>query len=194
MRHLRSGRKLKRTRSHRKATLAALSTSLVLHKKIRTTVAKAKEARMVVENLITQAKNAVAKETTSEKKEIFARRKIFAFLRSKAAVSMLFKEVAPKVTNRPGGYTRVVKLGRRHGDGAELAILELVDFNVGQDKSAPKVTKKTGKQKKGAKTKKSTITETLPETTGKKLTYNEVETGTDSPPISESSGNVTEKG
>jgi large subunit ribosomal protein L17 len=87
-----------------------------------------------------------------------------------------------------------VKLGRRHGDGAELAILELVDFNVGQDKSTPKVTKKTGKQKKGAKTKKSAIIETSPETTGKKSADNEVETGTDSPPISESSGNGTEKG
>ncbi len=138
MRHQKSGRKLKRTSSHRKATLAALSTSLILHKKIRTTVAKAKEARMVVEKLVTRAKNAVAKEAGSAPKQVSARRVLFAFLRSKAAVSTLFKEIAPKVADRPGGYTRIVKLGRRHGDGAELAVLELVDFNVGQEKAAKK--------------------------------------------------------
>ncbi len=151
MRHQKSGRKLKRTSSHRKATLAALSTSLILHKKIRTTVAKAKEARMVVEKLVTRAKNAVAKEAGSAPKQVSARRVLFAFLRSRAAVSTLFKEIAPKVADRPGGYTRIVKLGRRHGDGAELAILELVDFNVGQEKAA----KKASGKKKETKTRKN---------------------------------------
>ena len=153
MRHQKSGRKLKRTSSHRKATLAALSTSLILHKKIRTTVAKAKEARMVVEKLVTRAKNAAAKESGSAPKQVSARRVLFAFLRSKAAVSTLFKEIAPKVATRPGGYTRIVKLGRRHGDGAELAVLELVDFNVGQDKAAKKASakkKETTKARKNA--------------------------------------------
>jgi large subunit ribosomal protein L17 len=152
MRHLKSGRKLKRTSSHRRATLAALSTSLILHKRIRTTVAKAKEARMVVEKLVTRAKNAVAKESASAPKQVAARRVLFAFLRNKAAVSTLFKEIAPKVASRPGGYTRVVKLGRRHGDGAELAVLELVDFNVGQEKAAKKA---AAKKKEKTKDKKS---------------------------------------
>jgi large subunit ribosomal protein L17 len=151
MRHQKSGRKLKRTSSHRKATLAALSTSVILHKKIRTTVAKAKEARMVVEKLVTRAKNAAAKESDSAPKQVAARRVLFAFLRNKAAVSTLFKEIAPKVANRPGGYTRVVKLGRRHGDGAELAILELVDFNVGQDKAAKKASAKKKESTKARK-------------------------------------------
>jgi large subunit ribosomal protein L17 len=156
MRHQNSGRKLKRTASHRKATLAALCTALIVHKKIKTTVAKAKETRMFVEKIITRAKNAVAKETAPDKKNISARREVFASLRSKTAVSSLFKDIAPKVASRPGGYTRVVKLGRRLGDGAELAILELVDFNVGQDKAAAKAAKKAAPRKKGmAKTKQS---------------------------------------
>ncbi|MGD1045244.1 MAG: 50S ribosomal protein L17 [Bacteroidota bacterium] len=156
MRHNNSGRKLKRTSSHRKATLAALCTALIVHKRIKTTVAKAKETRMFVEKIITRAKNAVATETVPDKKNISARREVFASLRSKAAVSTLFKDIAPKVATRPGGYTRVVKLGRRLGDGAELAVLELVDFNVGQEKAAAKAAKKSASHKKSAsKTKKS---------------------------------------
>ena len=127
MRHLKSGRKLKRTRSHRKATLAALSASLIQHKKIWTTAAKAKETRMFVEKLITRAKNAVAQEGDGKLKNVHARREVFAFLRDRSAVSTLFNEIASKVANRPGGYTRVVKLGRRFGDGAELAVIELVE-------------------------------------------------------------------
>jgi large subunit ribosomal protein L17 len=157
MRHQNSGRKLNRTSSHRKATLAALCTALIVHKRIKTTVAKAKETRMFVEKIITRAKNAVAKESAPEKKDISARREVFAALRSKEAVATLFKDIAQKVATRPGGYTRVVKLGRRLGDGAELAILELVDFNVGQEKAAAKSAKKSASQKKSeSKTKKST--------------------------------------
>lgn len=140
MRHLKAGRKLKRTASHRKATLATLSSSLILHKKIRTTVAKAKETRMFVEKLITRAKRAVARETDGAAKDVAARREVFAVLRNRSAVSELFKEVAPKVLNRAGGYTRVVKLGRRLGDGAELAVLELVDFSVGTTATKKKKT------------------------------------------------------
>jgi large subunit ribosomal protein L17 len=155
MRHQRAGRKLKRTSSHRKATIAALCTALIAHKRIKTTVAKAKETRMFVEKIITRAKNAVAEESTAGKKNVSARREVFASLRNKAAVSTLFGDVAPKVANRPGGYTRVVKLGRRYGDGAELAVLELVDFNVGQEKAAAKKSepakKGTSKAKKNAK-------------------------------------------
>jgi large subunit ribosomal protein L17 len=156
MRHRNSGRKLKRTASHRKATMAALCTALILHKKIKTTVAKAKETRMYVEKIITKAKNAVAKETAPEKKNIAARRDVFATLRNKAAVTALFSEIAPKVATRPGGYTRVVKLGRRLGDGAEIAVIELVDFNVGQEKAAVKGAKKSApRPKRGPKAKKN---------------------------------------
>ena len=138
MRHQNSGRKLKRTASHRRATLSALSVAIILHKRITTTVAKAKEARMVVERLITRAKNAVAGETGETPKNIHARRICFAFLRDRAALTALFTDIAPKVAQRPGGYTRVVKLGRRKGDGAEMAVIELVDFHVGAEKPSAK--------------------------------------------------------
>lgn len=106
MRHGNAGRKLGRTASHRKATLSSLSVALIRHKKIRTTTAKAKEARKVVEKIITRAKNAVAKETESKTKDVHARREVFAFLRDREAVSTLFNEIAGKVSGRPGGYTR----------------------------------------------------------------------------------------
>jgi large subunit ribosomal protein L17 len=183
MRHNNSGRKLKRTSSHRKATLAALCTALIVHKRIKTTVAKAKEARMFVEKIITRAKNAVATESGSDKKDISARREVFAELRSKEAVSTLFKDIAPKVATRPGGYTRVVKLGRRFGDGAELAVLELVDFNVGQEKAAAKAAKKSVSQKKStSKTKKSADAATASETPGT-AEKNTPENTAGSPPV-----------
>jgi large subunit ribosomal protein L17 len=185
MRHQNSGRKLKRTASHRKATLAALCTALIVHKRIKTTVAKAKETRMFVEKIITRAKNAVLNETAPDKKNIAARREVFAALRSKQAVASVFKDIAPKVAARPGGYTRVIKLGRRLGDGAELAILELVDFNVGQDKAAVKVAKKSAPRKKGAgKTKKEKTGAAVSESVEKKLEPNAPETSAGSPPIS----------
>ncbi len=157
MRHLRSGRKLKRTSSHRKATLSALSVALITHKKIRTTVAKAKETRMVVEKLITRAKRAVARETDGKPKQVHARRETFSFLHDHTAVSSLFNDIAPKVATRPGGYTRVVKLGQRQGDGAELAVLELVDYNLAQEAGSQKQSGKSARprRKRGeAKTKK----------------------------------------
>ncbi len=163
MRHLRAGRKLKRTASHRKATLSALSIALIKHKRIRTTTAKAKETRMVVEKLITRAKNAVGRETEGTAKDVHARREVFAFLRDRQAVVELFKEIAPKVATRPGGYTRVVKLGRRQGDGAEVAVIELVDFNTGQDKAAAKAAKKT--QPRRRKTAPKAAAETAPAAT-----------------------------
>ncbi len=130
MRHRKSGRKLKRTASHRKATLIALATAFFRNKKIKTTLAKAKETRGYVERLITRAKNAVANE--GEKKNIHARRLISRYIKDREVLKELFTEIAPKVAARPGGYTRIVKLGQRHGDAAEVAILELVDFNTGQ--------------------------------------------------------------
>ena len=148
MRHRKSGRKLKRTASHRKALLIALSTALLRHKKIRTTLAKAKETRTVVEKLITRAKNAVAAE--GEKKNVHARRQIAKYIKDHDVVKELFNEIAPKVAKRPGGYTRVVKLGQRHGDGAEVAVLELVDYNVGQTAKEKSAQSKKEKKKKKA--------------------------------------------
>lgn len=119
MRHGVKGRKLGRTASHRLATLKSLATSVLKYKRIKTTVAKAKEARGLVDKLITKAK----------KNDLHSRRLVAEFVNDKDVVKELFSEVVAKVGDRPGGYTRVVKLGRRLGDAAELAILELVDYN-----------------------------------------------------------------
>jgi len=169
MRHLKSGRKLGRTHSHRKATLSALSVSLIQHKRIRTTTAKAKEARMVVEKLITRAKRAVLREGDGKIKDVHARREAFAFLRDRTAVTSLFNDIVPKVTSRPGGYTRVVKLGQRRGDGAQVAVLELVDYNTGQEKQTSKAAEKEKKgkaprkkQAKGTKSAKEVAAQTPP--------------------------------
>ena len=184
MRHNNSGRKLGRTSSHRKATLAALCTALIVHKRIKTTVAKAKETRMFVEKIITRAKNAVATETEPDKLNISARREVFAALRNRAAVTTLFKDIALKVATRPGGYTRVVKLGRRLGDGAELAVLELVDFNVGQEKAAAKAAKKSASQKKStSKTKKKSADVTAASEIPEKAAKNTPENNAGSPPV-----------
>lgn len=104
---------------------------------------------MVVEKLITRAKRAVLQEQDGGVKNVHARRHVFSFLRDREAVQTLFNEIAPKVAARPGGYTRVVKLGQRPGDGAEIAVLELVDYNVGQEKAAAKTAaKKTASSRK----------------------------------------------
>ena len=148
MRHRKSGRKLKRTASHRKATLSALCTALLRSKRIRTTLAKAKETRMVVEKLITRAKNALTAEGNVQ--NIHARRQVARYIRDRAVVKELFNEIAQKVSHRAGGYTRVVKLGQRFGDGAEVALLELVDYNTGQEtaKTKPAKSKKESAKKK----------------------------------------------
>jgi large subunit ribosomal protein L17 len=154
MRHRKAGRKLKRTASHRRATLAALSTALLRHKRITTTVAKAKETRMVVEKLITRAKNAVAK-TDAPALGVHARREVGRLIKDRTVIGELFSTIAGKVATRPGGYTRIVKLGQRHGDGAEMAVIELVDFNTGKEpaeKAVPE--KKAKKPSRPSKTKK----------------------------------------
>lgn len=157
MRHRKTGRKLKRTASHRKATLIALATALLRHKRISTTVAKAKEARKLAERFITRAKNAVAGE--SEKKNVFARREIARYIKDRTVVSELFTQIAPKVQQRPGGYTRVIKLGQRHGDGAEVAIVELVDFQVTKEKETPKSTASAEPKAKPKRKKKESAAE-----------------------------------
>lgn len=135
MRHRVEGRKLKRTASHRKALLQALAVSLFRHKRIRTTEAKAKEARRFAEAIITRAKRAHLAETGGAP-DVHARRIVARDVNDPAIVRELFNEIAPKVATRPGGYTRVVKLGTRLGDGARIAILELVDYNIERDATA----------------------------------------------------------
>ncbi len=139
MRHLNKGRKLGRTRSHRKATLSALSVALIKEHRIVTTVPKAKELRTFVEPLITKAK-----EDTSHN-----RRQVFSKLKDKAAVTHLFDEVAKKSMDRPGGYTRVIKLGYRSGDNAQMGVIELVDYNdiKPKDTQKKKGTRRAGKSK-----------------------------------------------
>jgi large subunit ribosomal protein L17 len=127
MRHRKSGRKLGRTASHRRATLGALSTALLRHKRITTTIARAKETRMLVEKLITRARKAAAA-ADAPAAGIHARRIVARLIHDKAVVKELFTTIAEKVGSRPGGYTRIVRLGQRPGDGAELAVIELVDF------------------------------------------------------------------
>ncbi len=118
MRHHRSGKKLGRDAAHRKALYANLASSLIEHGRIRTTEAKAKAVRPIVEKMITLGRRG----------DLAARRQALAYLRSQDAVHLLFAEVAPRFANRNGGYTRIVKLGQRAGDGAETAYLELVDY------------------------------------------------------------------
>ena len=125
MRHNRVVNHLGRTSSHRKAMLANLATSLILHKRITTTVAKAKSLRSYVEPLITKTKE----------DSTHSRRVVFSYLQNKHAVSELFREIAGKVVNRPGGYTRILKTGNRVGDNAEMCIIELVDYNENMLKS-----------------------------------------------------------
>lgn len=147
MRHRKSGRKLKRTASHRRALLANLSTSLLRHKRIVTTVAKAKETRMLVEKMITRAKHA-AVEGTPPAAAVHARREVGKLVKDRTVIKELFTTIAEKVATRPGGYTRIVRLGQRAGDGADVAVLELVDFNTGQ--ASPEKTPAPAKKNKTA--------------------------------------------
>lgn len=119
MRHGKKVNHLSRKSAHRKAMLANMASSLIEHKRIKTTVAKAKALRVYVEPVLTKSKN----DTTH------SRRTAFRYLRSKEAVKILFDEVAHKIANRPGGYLRIISLGNRLGDNAELALVELVDYN-----------------------------------------------------------------
>lgn len=146
MRHNVKGRKLNRTASHRAALLNSLTTSLLKHKRIRTTEAKAKEARTFVEKLITKAK----------KNDLHAKRQVMSLINDKDVVKELFGEIIPKIGERPGGYTRVIKLGNRVGDAAPMAILELVDYNdVANKKAEEQKEKRETKQKAKAEQKAS---------------------------------------
>ena len=160
MRHQKKGYKLGRTRTHRQATLAALSTALLEHKRIRTTFVKAKALRQFVEPLINRAKE----DTTHNRRQVFRR------LQSKEAIKTLFGEISEQVGDRPGGYTRIVKLGQRAGDGAEMAVIELVDFNEsdeGRDTSRRRTRRGGGRSRRSKKTTapKAAATKTTVETT-----------------------------
>lgn len=140
MRHNKKFNHLGRTASHRASMLANMASSLIMHKRITTTLAKAKALKKYVEPLITRSKN----DTTT------SRRVVFRYLQDKYAVKELFGTIAAKVADRPGGYTRVIKLGLRQGDAAEIAFIELVDFDENMAK-APKAEKKTRRSRRSTK-------------------------------------------
>ncbi len=155
MRHGKKFNHLGRKAAHRKAMLSNMACSLIEHKQINTTLAKAKALRTYLEPIITKSKN----DTTH------SRRVVFKYLQNKEAVSELFREVAPKVAERPGGYTRIIKLGARLGDAAEMAMIELVDFNEIYESGTSK--KKTTRRSRRGGGKKVETTKAKTETTEK---------------------------
>jgi large subunit ribosomal protein L17 len=168
MRHGNKNNHLSRTKSHRVALLSNLASSLIMHKRINTTVAKARALRTYVEPLITRSKPAGTKLDDTHN-----RRVVFSYLGNKEAVAELFKEVGPKVANRPGGYTRIIKYSlavtskstaKRRGDSADMCLIELVDFNelllnVKSEGKKPKTTRRGRAKTKSAKPEASTETE-----------------------------------
>ncbi len=151
MRHGNKNNNLSRTASHRRALLANLACQLITYKRITTTLAKAKALRTYIEPLITKTKSTATKELIMHNHRI-----VFSYLNDKLAVKELFTVVAPKVASRPGGYTRIIKLGQRTGDAAEIAMIELVDFNeiygkgiaVATTEEPAKKTRRSGGKKK----------------------------------------------
>lgn len=144
MRHNKNFNHLGRQAGHRKAMLSNMASSLILHKRIETTLAKAKAVRMFVEPLVTKSKE----DTTH------SRRVVFSYLKQKEAVTELFRTIAPKISERPGGYTRILKTGFRLGDGADMCIIEFVDFNepytLGITPAATEAKPKTRRSRKSA--------------------------------------------
>ncbi len=157
MRHGKTVNHLGRTASHRSAMLANMASSLIVHKRITTTLAKAKALRKYVEPIITKGKE----DSTN------SRRVVFSYLGNKDSVKELFGTVAPKVGDRPGGYTRILKLTNRKGDNAEMAIMELVDFNevVMNDKAVKTEAKKTTRRSRSKAPKAAEATPAAEETT-----------------------------
>jgi large subunit ribosomal protein L17 len=139
MRHGKKFNHLGRTASHRAALLSNMASSLILHKRIQTTVAKAKELRKYVEPMITKSKT----DSTNN------RRVVFSYLQNKDAIKELFSIVSEKVANRPGGYTRIIKLGNRLGDNAEICFIELVDFNETMLAASAEKAGKTRRSRRG---------------------------------------------
>jgi len=140
MRHGKKINHLGRTDSHRKAMLSNMATSLILHKRITTTLAKAKALRVYVEPILTKSKS----DTTH------SRRIVFSYLQDKDAVTILFREIAEKIASRPGGYTRIIKMENRLGDNAEMALIELVDYNTVYGTDGAKAEKKSTRRRGGS--------------------------------------------
>jgi large subunit ribosomal protein L17 len=159
MRHGDKIKNLSRTKAHRDALLSNLAVALITHKRIVTTLAKAKALRVYAEPLITKSKT----NTTHQ------RRVVFSYLQDKEAINELFSNIAAKVAGRPGGYTRIIKLGARHGDNAEMAMIELVDFNEiygkgkGEVKDNTKKTRRSRAKKATAETTEEPAAETKSE-------------------------------
>lgn len=151
MRHNKAINHLGRKSSHRKALLANMSCSLILHKRINTTVAKAKALKSYVEPLITKSKD----------DSTHSRRVVFSYLKDKTAVAELFRTIAPKIADRPGGYLRVLHTGFRQGDAAEMALVEFVDFNDAALSSAPakKEAKKATRRSRAKKAAEAPVAE-----------------------------------
>jgi large subunit ribosomal protein L17 len=145
MRHGKKFNHLSRPTAHRKALLRNQAKSLIFHKRMVTTVAKAKEVRKFIEPIITKAKNDV----------MHSRRLVFSYFQDKELVKVLFNEVAPKLKDRPGGYTRIIRMGNRLGDNAEMCMIELVDYNTLFQKGAKPAPTKTRRGK--AKTKEPAV-------------------------------------
>ena len=151
MRHGKKFNHLGRQTAHRAAMLSNMACSLIEHKRINTTIAKAKALRVYVEPIITKSKD----DSTHN------RRTVFSYLKSKEAVTELFRTVAPKIADRPGGYTRIIRTGYRLGDNAEMCLIELVDFNealLGAGKEASATKTKTTRRRGGAKKKGAAAT------------------------------------
>jgi len=144
MRHNKKFNHLGRKSAHRKAMLSNMATSLIIHKRIKTTVAKAKALKLYVEPLITKSKT----------DSTHSRRIVFSFLRSKDAVTELFRDISMKVADRPGGYTRIIKLGNRLGDNAEMCMIELVDYNEHM-LNTKETKKKSRRSRRGGTTKQT---------------------------------------
>lgn len=181
MRHGDKVNNLGRTASHRAAMLSNMATSLIMHKRIFTTLAKAKALRGYVEPMITKSKE----DTTHN------RRLVFSFLQEKDAIKELFGVVSDKVADRPGGYTRIIKMPRRQGDAADMAMIELVDFNEIYTKDAVDASKKTRRSRRGASTtrakkttEKAAVTEETPtqETPAADAPSDTIDTATDATP------------
>ena len=153
MRHNKKFNHLGRTASHRKAMLANMAISLIMHKRITTTLAKAKALKKYVEPLLTKSKS----DTTN------SRRVVFSYLQNKYAVTELFKEISVKIADRPGGYTRIIKLGARPGDAAEMCFIELVDY----DDNMKKDTKKSTRTRRSKKKSSESVEEVKPATEAK---------------------------
>jgi large subunit ribosomal protein L17 len=167
MRHQRVINHLGRTSAHRKSMISNMAASLILHKRITTTTAKAKALKTFVEPLITKSKE----------DSTHSRRVVFGYLKDKTATAELFREISPKIADRPGGYTRILKTGNRIGDNAEMCILELVDFNEamkGGEAAKPKTGRRRRSVKKStaeaAKTEKKSPAKAAKNTKAKKTT------------------------